>query len=401
MTTWIVSEFYHPDENATGYLLTQLAEGLAKGTEVSVVTCRVNSKGKSNKSRELHNNVNIYRCRVPRLERRLIVLRIVRDLVTSVSLSVSLFRYLSAGDKVLVATNPPALPSMVRLVAKFKAVKYAVLTHDVYPEVLVAAELIRPNGWAAAMLRFFSRNSFQNASMVVVIGRDMKELLEKTYDLEDSRLRIINNWGDTKTIVPSRSLRDSALMRFGLSEKFVVQYVGTAGRMHNLDILVEAAAMLIRRKDIAFLVIGDGSKADWLRMQITRRRLTNVVFRPFLSRAQQAEAHAAGDIAFISFSPTMNGVSVPSRMYNMMAAGKPILAVTLKSSELARVIEEEQIGWVASSNDPQEVVRLIEVASTDHDLRSKMSDRARYAAEKKYSLEVILPKFRRMLDEMQ
>ena len=397
---WIVSEFYYPDENATGYLLTQLAEGLAKDFQIQVVTCRSGSVGQSGKGPERHNDVSIVRSPVPHLDRTNILLRLVRDLLTTISLSVSLFRRISADDTVLVVTNPPALPGVVRLVAKFKDAKYVILAYDVYPEVIIAAGLINQNSWMATMLRSFSRKAFQGAAMVVALGWDMKELLKKTYGVEESRIRVIHNWGETKTIIPSSPLRDSTLKQVGLERKFVVQYVGNIGRTHNLEILVEAAAQLTRRPDIAFFVIGDGVKANWLRAQIADRGLTNIVFLPFFPRTRQAEAHAAGDIAFVSFITQMNGVSVPSRMYNMMAAGKPMLAVTSPDSELARVIEEEQIGWVITSGDAQDVVRVIEEASVNHNILSVMAGRARAAVEKKYSPEVVIPKFRAMFLEM-
>ena len=84
----------------------------------------------------------------------------------------------------------------------------------------------------------------------------------------------------------------------------------------------------------------------------------------------------------------------------MMAAGKPILAVTSSDSELARVIEEEQIGWVITSGDVEDVVRVIEEASVNHYVLSVMAGRARAAAEKKYSPEVVIPKFSAMFREM-
>ena len=176
----------------------------------------------------------------------------------------------------------------------------------------------------------------------------------------------------------------------------MVQYVGNIGRTHNVELLVECAELLRDRDDIHFLFIGDGAKRRWLLESIKDRNLKNVIMKPFYPRNRQSDVHNACDIVVISFIPGMAGISVPSRMYNIMAAGKPIIGITDTTSELARVIQEEGIGWVIPSYHAQDVVKVIMAAQKENKELRTMGLRARKAAEEKYSFEKIIPLYRNL-----
>ena len=129
-------------------------------------------------------------------------------------------------------------------------------------------------------------------------------------------IELIPNWADLEDIAPSDRQENALLSTLGIADRFVVQYSGNIGRTHGIDTLLSAADRL-RDDRVQFLFIGDG-----------------------------ATSLNACDVAVVSLAPGMSGVSVPSRMYNILAAGKPIVAVADDESELARVVREEQVGWV-------------------------------------------------------
>jgi glycosyltransferase involved in cell wall biosynthesis len=211
------------------------------------------------------------------------------------------------------------------------------------------------------------------------------------------RLVVIPNWGEVNVIKPKKIGENAILKELSISNKFVVQYVGNIGRTHNVELLLECAELLKDKTDICFLFIGDGAKKKWLTESVEKRNLNNVIIQTFYSRERQSDVHNACDIAVVSFIPGMAGISVPSRIYNIMAAGKPILAITDPESELAMVVQEENIGWVVTSYRARDVVDNILAAHGNNATVFEMGKRARKAAEAKYSFDKIIPIYRNVI----
>ncbi len=187
----------------------------------------------------------------------------------------------------------------------------------------------------------------------------------------------------------------------GLLDKFVVLYAGTLGRTHGLETVVEAATRLRGQGDIHFLVAGFGAKEEYIRNAIRSSHLSNVSLHHFSRpRWQQGETLAACDVGLISFMPGMAGVSVPSRMYNMMAAGRPIIAVTDSDSELAEVVREEEIGWVVAPGDSVGLAQAILQARQNPAALRAMGERAAVAARTKYTREKSLRAYREVFREL-
>jgi glycosyltransferase involved in cell wall biosynthesis len=179
------------------------------------------------------------------------------------------------------------------------------------------------------------------------------------------------------------------LLDLGLTSKFVLQYSGNIGRTHGIEQLVNCSERFLEDPSTHFLFIGFGGKKDWLEQSIKERQITNTTLIDYLPRSDLPVSLNACDVAIISFLEGMAGVSVPSRMYNIMAAGKPIIAMADSNSELALVIEEENIGWLVSPGDVDGLCGVIIEAKSNAGLLAEMGRRARKAAEAKYSFEAV------------
>jgi glycosyltransferase involved in cell wall biosynthesis len=395
---WIISEFYYPDENATGHLLTQIAEGMAITEEVHVLcgrsVCRKNDLGNEN---SLRNHVFIERVNASAFNKDILFLRLINIISLSVRIFLRLFQKLHRDDKVLVVTNPPALPFATALACCLKRAEYSVLMFDLYPEVLVATKILSKKNPITIISHWMTNIQFRYSQHIIVLGRDMSHLLYKKYRGTHGRIIVIPNWGNVNIITPKNSNQNAILKELSINGKFVIQYAGNIGRTHNVELLLECAELLKDKTDIYFLFIGDGAKKIWLTETAKKRDLKNVVIKTFYSRERQSEVHNACDIAIVSFIPGMAGISVPSRMYNIMAAGKPILAITDPESELAMVVQEENIGWVVTSYQARDVVDIILKAYGNNAMLSEMGKRARKAAEEKYSFERVISLYQNLL----
>jgi colanic acid biosynthesis glycosyl transferase WcaI len=392
---WVVSELYYPEESATGYYLTRIAEGLARRFQVSVLCCQPTyaARGKKDVQNAFRNGVDIHRCWSTTFAKSNSLLRLVNVLTICISLFLKALRASEARDVFLVVTNPPLLPAFILVAAKLRGARCILLTHDVYPDVLASVRLLSKNSLLYKAAEFVGASIFRNMDMIFVLGRDMQTLVTQHLHKSKVPIQVITNWSDTEAVTPLPREDNSLLRELNLTAKFVVQYSGNIGRTHGIETIVETARRLRSHRDICFLFIGWGAKERWLKNTVRGEHLENILVLPPRPRDELHVSLNACDLAIVSFLPGMAGVSVPSRMYNILSAGKPLLAAADESSEVAMLVNEEQIGATVRPQDPQQFANAILALKSDGKMLGEMAMRARHAAETKYAESLILAKY--------
>ncbi len=400
---WIVSELYYPEETSTGYFLTKIAEGLSPyfSTHVLCSQPTYSSRGISAPSREVHSGVTIRRCRATTLNKDVFLFRLVNLLTISLSMFLHAVCSFRRGDIVLVATNPPALPFFIAAACRMRRAKCVLLVHDVYPESLVAAGLLDSDSFLVSMLNRLNRRLYRAMEIISVLGRDMEALVRKKLAKCTMKIAVIRNWADVEQIVPFPREQNELLKQFGLLGKFVVQYAGNIGRVHGIETLLKSAIILQRvDSDIHFLFIGSGAKKKWLENAVEENGLENVTILPNRPREDQQNFLNACNIAITAFVPGMTGVGVPSRMYNIFAAGKPIVAAVDEDSELGLVVREENVGWVTPVRDAEKMAAALSEAKMKPGLLAEMGIRARAIAEDQYTFNRVIDAYRLLVNEL-
>jgi glycosyltransferase involved in cell wall biosynthesis len=399
-TVWFVSELYYPEETSTGYYVTGIAEGLAKTFTVKVICSQptYRARGVRMPARERRNGVEIWRCGGTTFDKNNVVLRALNIFTISFGMLVLAIQLIRRGDAVVVTTNPPSLPFVIRATCAVRGASCVLLMHDVYPEVLIATGFLRSDSAPARLLSALQRTLLRSMSRIVVIGRDMEQLVLRRAGRPAPQVVLIPNWADLDAITPTDRLANPLLAELGISARFVVQYSGNIGRTHGIDGLIEAATRM-REDPVQFLMIGDGAMRAYLDDEIRRRRLDNMKRLPARPRGELNVSLNACDVALISLAPGMTGVSVPSRMYNVLAAGKPIIAIAEPDSEIARVVRDEQVGWVVAPGDVDALVRLVR-SLVDARPFKDMSTRARDAVERSYSRAQVLRAYVTLLRDL-
>lgn len=399
---WVLSELYYPEDSATGYYVTKTAEVLAATHDVSVLCAQPTYRARGTKAPtyELLNNVHVHRCAATTLNKDVLTFRLLNLFTISVSLFFNAVRMIRRGDLVLVVTNPPTLPFVAFLACKLRRARLILRIEDVYPDAMIAAGMLRPGSVVVRVLNFMHRALYRNVDWVVVLGRDMLRLVQKRLQRNAGHVTVITHWADCREITPLQRNENPLLQKLGLMDKFIVQYSGNMGRTHDLEGLVKCARMVEPEPAIQFLFIGTGAKEGWLRKTTRERGLKNVTILPPQPREDLAQSLNACDLAVISFVEGMSGVSVPSRMYNILAAGKPILAVADADSELALVVQEEHVGWLVQPASPEKTAQAILEAFSNPALLSEMSKRARASVLKGYTQLQVMEKFDEMLESV-
>jgi glycosyltransferase involved in cell wall biosynthesis len=396
---WVVTELYYPEMTSTGYYLTKIAEGLAEELDVKVLCGQPNysARGIKASTHEFHKGVEIFRLFGTTLDKNVIFFRLINMLSLSFSVFLSLLTKLAKGDLVLVVTTPPSLPFVVALSSLIKGASYILLIHDNYPEVLVATGKARENSFLVKLLNFLNNWLYKNSSKIVVVGRDMLKLMERKTERLEVSLSFIPNWAELENVEPYPKRENELLNELGIGDKLVLLYAGNMGYPNDIESIVECARQLNRDERFCFIFLGSGVKQKWLEREAAN--LSNIIVLPPRPRSEQKIFLNACDVAVVSLIKGMWGVSVPSRTYNLLAAGKPILALVEKGSEVDLIIEEEKIGWVVEPGNPRKLLeKILQIYESRNELY-EMGIRARKAALEKYSAERAIKKYKALLND--
>lgn len=395
----IASELYWPEFTSTGRYLTHIAEGLAREHDVMVMCAQPTyaARGRRAARSQVRNGVRLHRVRSTALDKNRLLPRLVNALTFSAAMLFEGLRRVPRGSAVLAVTNPPFLPYVMAFVARLKGARFVLLVHDVYPEVLVASGLARRGGLIERLAGVASRWLYRRADRVLVLGRDMRDLIARRLGGRAAPPVIVPHWMDGE-VEPMQRRGNALLRELGVDDAFVVQYAGNMGRSHDMGLIVQAAEALAGsdtpgERSVEFLLVGWGAARPSLEAAVAARGLRNVRVLNPRPGSELNTVLAACDVALITFMPGMAGASVPSRMYNIMAAGRPIVAVADDESELARVIREEDIGWVVAPRDVDGLVSTLREARAAPERLRAMGARARTAALERYRFEHMLPRY--------
>ena len=358
------------------------------------------ARGTRTFSDEVFHDVHIHRCWATTLDKNNLHFKILNAVTITASLFISAIRRIRAGDIVIVVTNPPLLPYVLAIACKLKRARFVLRVDDVYPEVLTRVGLLRHGSIANRMLDRASRWLYKVSERIIVLGRDVRDLISAKMNGLRGKIRIITSWGDSEIVYPKPFEGSQLVSQLNLGNRFVVQHCGNIGRTHGIEDIVEAATLLADDKRFHFVMIGWGAKKQWAQKQQRERDLNNLTILDPLPVEQFCDGLNACSVAIIPFAPGMLGISVPSRLYNVLAAGKPILSVCDPSSELAAVVQEEHVGWIVPPGRPDLIVSCLRDAEMDPDQLREMGERARKAAVAKYRKEDIVEGYKMCLREL-
>jgi len=247
---------------------------------------------------------------------------------------------------------------LIYILRKAHCFRWVVLVHDVFPENLVAAKIIRRSNLIYKITKFVFDRVYALADRMIVIGRDMKCLM-KTKTRDQVKIEYIPNWAplsDIKLIPRESSIYIGNLNWEG---KIVFQFFGNLGRVQGIPNLLQAIK-LVKSKNAAFIFMGTGVMSEYLKEFISTYESSNIVYLGGIDPSNKSEALSACDVAIISLSKEMKGLGVPSKAYFSMAADKALLVISDDGSELDRVVEEYSIGWSCESGDSKALARQID-----------------------------------------
>ncbi len=371
-----LNRFYWPEEPATGQLLTDLAEALARDGDFDVRILTSTSSGSARPRSETHRGVSIRRVRTPRLGGRGALNRLCDWLGFGVGALWRVWRDLRRGDTLVLLTDPPLLAALAAPLAQCRGARVIHYVQDVYPELPEVLNGTRGLGF----LRALRNRAWRRADACVVLGGDMAALL-RTQGVAPGRIHSIPNWAPHGLAPAPESAIADVKRRWGLSEKFAVVYSGNLGRVHDLEPVLTLAASLRENSSLVFLFIGDGAQRATLEAQVKAAQLPNVHFLPHQPRTELAASLGAADVHLVTLRAGCEALVFPSKLYGIAAVGRPVLFIGPTHCELAHQVEAAGMGRAFARTDIAGLAHVLtEWQQRPADLGACARNAARFAA---------------------
>jgi colanic acid biosynthesis glycosyl transferase WcaI len=358
----VVSQHYPPDQSTTAAIMAAIAGHLTAVAPVLVLSGTPGSVSLETTGPDRPAVAEI-RNRIP--AKAALLRRAAAEALFTLRVFVALLRKLRRGDVALTVPAPFMLPYAVAAAARLKHARSALIMHDLYPDVLVMAGLLRPSSIVARAIRGANALMFRALNAVIIIGRDTETLLLRYKGVTPDKLRFIPNWA---TLAPGvRPILPDNPYRRLQAARFLVGLSGNLGFTHDPDVVFEAARLLRDDPDIHFLLSGWGIGFERLRQLQSAANLPNVTLVERVPEQDLEQFLAAADVWLIPYRKDLAGISVPSRFYNLLAIGRPVLLLSEANAEAALTVSEHGLGWVVEPGNPEELARTIRLASRSED----------------------------------
>ena len=351
----IVSEFISKEQNSTGYYWSEIINKLAHDN-FSLKVIYPTDKNNSIVCEKFH----AIPIKSSPFGKNSLVTRILGQVVLSIRFFSVLAKLVKKDNVVLSGTNPTLLLFILYILKKIFGFKWILLVHDVFPDNLIPAGILDSKKKISyRILNRIYKNIYSKADKLVVIGRDMRDIMGKKIARKDN-IVLINNWADDNKFLPTKKLDFLSSKGFSFhGDSVVFQFFGNIGRLQGIDNLLQSIK-LTENRNAVFLFFGDGAYLDMLTDFIGDNSNINIFYGGEVSKEDRNSCLASCDVAFVTLDSGMYGLGVPSKTYFSMCFDKPILAVMDANSEIARVVTEDKIGWYCEPKNPKELAHLID-----------------------------------------
>ena len=371
----IYAHYYAPDVASTGQILQDLAEGMTDEFDVTVICAVPSYTGKIAEEykgkqffRERIGDVRILRVPVPEFTKSSKKSRI-KNLLAYYLGARKATEMVGEQDYVFTISQPPIMGGMLGVYGKKKlGAKLIYCIQDFNPEQIMATGYFRFKSILRAAMRL-DKSSCREADLVVTVGRDLCETLEKRFHGERvPNYTMINNWIDEKK-VHALPADNPGVLTFrrenGLDGKFVFMYSGNIGLYYDLENLIHVMEQFQNVKtpdgrDVVFAFVGAGSVLDKLKAYQKEHAMNNIFFIPYQDKEKLIFSLNGADVHWCVNAKGIKGISCPSKFYGIAGVGKPVLGVLEEGSEVRMLIDGIGCGRCCEPGDYEAISENIQ-----------------------------------------
>ena len=408
MHVLILNQTFHPDVAATAQLMWDLALHLdSRGHRVSAVTSRnvYGSTEQLGQSYEHHGNIHIHRVRQTSFGKKHLPGRMA-DFLSFYASAFHTLQNVGRPDVILALTSPPMIASLGMIQRQFatsptgRRIKLVYHVMDLYPDAAVAMNVLKPRSFPQRIMSRLTRRTLESSDAIIALGRDMKQRLINEYRLHrhPDRIHVVQPWADGDALRPLPKEENPLAKELGLQHTFNIVYSGNLGMAHDLDTLVQSMEQM-RSDNVRFLFIGGGSRFDQLKDHALKSNWPHVIFLPYQDRERLIHSLNLADVHLVSQLPAFTGIVVPSKLFGIMAVGKPVVMVGPPDCECSLVVQETGCGYVIPNGMPTSMTQHLRTLQQDSSLRAAMGHRARAAFEQNYDRPIACQRIEQILTD--
>lgn len=369
MQILVMNQFFWPDTAATGQLLADVTRGMDPNVHVVTVLCSKSPYGVVDATPP--PPVKIVRLGSVAFSRGK-----VGRIVSYVSFFAAATMRGLRGPKpaiVLTMTTPPLLSLLGTLLKQFRGSQHFIWEMDLYPDIAVDLNVLKPRSWMTRLIGAVADFSRKRADGIIVLGEDMKARLVARA-IPEHKIIVAENWADGREILPAPFQEGP----------FVVHYSGTFGLAHEEQTILGAMRQLRNDYRFRFVFAGGGARRQRLEEFCRAEGIGTVEFLPYAKRSDLSRGLAEGHVGLVTQIPETSGSIVPSKVYGIMAAGRPVLYIGPRGATPADIIERYGCGWRIEPGDTQGLVGLLRRLEQNRGLLNDAGVRARGAFETHY-----------------
>ncbi len=317
---------------------------------------------------------------------------------TSFSIS-SFFGALKAGKQdVIIAVSPPLFEGITGwMISKIRRAPMIFRIEDMLPDAAIIYNLIT-NKTQIRILKWIEKFIYKRSQKIIAICNGfVKNLREK--QVPEEKIVLIPHWADIEHIIPMEKYNGFRKAN-GIENQFLAIYSGNIGLSQGLEVILEAAKLLAHEKNIQFMIIGDGVQKKALLEKAERERINNVKFLPVQPKEILPNLLAAADVSLVTQKPNVLNINVPSKIFNIMASGRPMLVGVNPKSDAAEIVRRANCGILFKAGDEQELANAILKLYRNPELAERLGQNGRKYVEKYYTRQASINSYKELLNEV-
>jgi len=280
--------------------------------------------------------------------------------------------------ELFIVTNPPFAPFLGYFFYKLRNINYHLLIYDVYPNALVQFGMAKKGAIIDKLWSRLNRHLFKNATTIFTLSNNMGSLIKNYYP--GATVHTIPNWADTTFIKPVEKSNNPFAKQYNQVNKITVLYSGNMGATHAIEKIADLAAAFRDDPMFGFFAIGAGAKKSKLEKLKEDHQLENLKLLPYQTIEMLPFSLSCADVGIVTLSAGAEDLSVPSKTYNLLAAGAALMVIASSKSELAGIIEKYKCGVHFEEHETDKMISFLRQIKDDPQMLQQMKNNAREAS---------------------
>ncbi|MBU39569.1 MAG: glycosyltransferase WbuB [Acidimicrobiaceae bacterium] len=396
MRLLVISPHFEPDTAPTGIIVTSLVEQwLEQGHQIEVITSlpwyekhEVENQWKGRLFRKEEKGLlTVTRLHPFPQDKNKLLRRLVGFLAFSFLALIASVSKKGPFDAVIVISPPLTLGTVGKAAAVRHRCKLLLNLQDIFPDIAITLGKIKSRS-SIKVLEKYEKLTYSGTDSITVLSKDLEKNVNKKIESikNPPQITVIPNFLISSSIKPQDRLTEYR-KEHHLGEKFVVMYAGNLGNSQSFELITDAAKKHEDRDDIVYVINGGGVMSSSLKQQANNLR--NLVVIGYQPIERLPEVLATADLHLVPLRTGLGGMSVPSKIYSVFAAGRPVIASVDPGTEIERIVVESEGGIVVPPDDFESFTSAVEKLIEDSEMLEEMGNKARFWLENCYSSKTV------------